>query len=803
MLARHAADTRALIKDGEVIGTRVLRVPHAAGGHVDLQFPKSWFHAHKPEPGEHYGTTAFDRGVFPVGGQVLPGRSNRRATAVHAQGCLWRGGYVLPRRDDLVNGVETPNRDLAMQIVEQIQAGGVTVRPAVYDDKGNERWTLKRATVPSSPTHILDYPKDLDTEIYHGLEIPDDVIESGSTGAWAGKRIPMAAFYAGLDGWVASIINDIVTQIIEHLVLLNFGTAEEFEVTHQPLADQAMEQQEKAEQQQQPQGQTGQQPQQQADGDPLSQYRMSLDAEAAVGQGVLTAAELVQATQSVIRMRTGERWLTIGGSKKDDKDHAGGFPVKIDADGNILAGGPKGMKGRHISKVGDYFKKVRNSPSARKNRIESKVKKQAQAWGMSPEDYQQVVEQVWKEKIAEHRAREEAKGYARKSLGVDAGNIRKLEDQGFDHASGKIKGLDTLGREMASLYPDLGWGGGYDSDSGVDDTDYDAKVWDLLKEGKTDLPSKDSAEFHEAVDEYLSYVMDQSGGDWEPNEDDGPPVPFALRRLANDGPQEGDRKPGADGELVFSKGHWRKDDKETLTFVSPSRVPNNKNLSRAIRAISGPRHQRMKREFSQIDQSIGLAPRAWDVVGEWGGTIENTILSEYRDYRDLAELEYVTACKGLLAQQKGIYLFDVGGDGESILYTLNLPAPMADVYNALADVGIADKTITAAGKTTQLWIIDDANRLADAVANISERFHVKANQSNGRAIYRGGGPKDRFDSIQPIYEEIFKKYASQFPERPLYERFHQRLAQDVESNQDSNAGGSISIAIGRKDSANA
>ena len=50
---------------------------------------------------------------------------------------------------------EVPNRDIARELAEQIVAGGVTARPAAYDEHGNELWKLTRATVPNKPEHIL------------------------------------------------------------------------------------------------------------------------------------------------------------------------------------------------------------------------------------------------------------------------------------------------------------------------------------------------------------------------------------------------------------------------------------------------------------------------------------------------------------------------------------------------------------------------------------------------------------------------------------------------------------------------
>lgn len=68
-------------------------------------------------------------------------------------------------------------------------------------------------------------------------------------------------------------------------------------------------------------------------------------------------------------------WITIGGKQEGDKQHAGGFPVKLDKDGNIIAGGPKGLRGKHVSQVKDHFDAVRGGGKEEdQGRVKVKVK---------------------------------------------------------------------------------------------------------------------------------------------------------------------------------------------------------------------------------------------------------------------------------------------------------------------------------------------------------------------------------------------------------------------------------------------
>lgn len=298
LLHRAANDVRPLTCDGKVAGVRFLRIEGTEHGKVDLRFPYCLWHAFRPEPGQYFGWSICKGAFSPFwdkwmdGGALDVRRLFMHKDAYGGVDVSYPEGYTaIPvAGGDEVRDV--PNRDIAREMAEQLKAGGVTTRPSDYDASGKERWTVTRASVPSNPQHILAYPKDLDTEMYRGLEIPDDVLESteGSGGAWAGKTVPQGAFYTGLELWLRSLIVDIKTQVLDHLVRLNFGRDVWYEITTKPLGLQATEQQGK-----QPSGATvPQQPEQ----NPLM---MSL---AAIGQGVVQAEPFVRAAT---RERRGSR----------------------------------------------------------------------------------------------------------------------------------------------------------------------------------------------------------------------------------------------------------------------------------------------------------------------------------------------------------------------------------------------------------------------------------------------------------------------------------------------------------------
>ncbi len=319
MLSRHPMDCKLLKSGCERWGVRIERV---TGGAIDLPFPYCWFHSYGAEDGEDYGTSAAYGAYSPWADKWLNGGAKDvRRLFMHKDAY---GGADLgyPEGETFLQGQETPvpNRDIARNIVEQLRAGGVTTRPSERDENGNEKWPLTRASVASNPQHILQYPQDLDAEIRHGMEICDDVINSDATGAWAGKKIPMQAFYATLDCWAVRLLKDICRQIIDPLLVMNFGKVLEYETPFKPLAKQAMEQQ--GEGQQDPSqgamdgmqldqngmpqtGIPGQSPEQQAAAQPQQPQQpqpigMSLVEQ--VGRGDISATEIAAECQRVVRL---------------------------------------------------------------------------------------------------------------------------------------------------------------------------------------------------------------------------------------------------------------------------------------------------------------------------------------------------------------------------------------------------------------------------------------------------------------------------------------------------------------------
>ena len=239
VLDRHARDVKVRVKGGRPVGVRFERVLEDNGkAWVDLDFPKCCWLSHFPEPGMFYGRQILLGAYSPWADKWFNGAAlDVRRLFMHKDAYGGADMTYPPGTTNIDGKGEIPNMEIARQIVEQMQSGAVTTRPYEPDEKGNNKWNLTRATVPANPAHILQYPKDLDVEILRGMEIPDDVLMSGATGAWEGKKVPMMTFLTGVDSWGSQMIYPLDRQVIRPIAEMNFGHSR-YRLNHMPLVEQ-------------------------------------------------------------------------------------------------------------------------------------------------------------------------------------------------------------------------------------------------------------------------------------------------------------------------------------------------------------------------------------------------------------------------------------------------------------------------------------------------------------------------------------------------------------------------------------
>lgn len=246
VLSRSAMDCLPLTKGGKLFGVRFARSTRT--GDKDLQCGKAFWHAYQGtdvNTGGLFGESVLRGAYSPWADKWLNGGAlDVRRLYMHADAYGGKRIYY-PQGSTAIEGIGTVyNRDIAREMNEQLKSGGVVTLPGETDEKGKRLWEVEDARVGAVPTHILQYPRDLDVEILRGIEIADDVLTSENTGAWAGKQVPMTAFYQGLMQWLHSLVGmTVVPQILENLVMWNWGKPVDFSVKVKPLHVQALEQQ--------------------------------------------------------------------------------------------------------------------------------------------------------------------------------------------------------------------------------------------------------------------------------------------------------------------------------------------------------------------------------------------------------------------------------------------------------------------------------------------------------------------------------------------------------------------------------
>jgi hypothetical protein len=99
-----------------------------------------------------------------------------------------------------------------------------------------------------------------------------------------------------------------------------------------------------------------------------------------------------------------------------------------------------------------------------------------------------AVRHVYHEEFESKRDFVEAVKAARKATGLTSARISRWEDRGGDYST--WPGFDAAARQLAGMYPDLGIGAGFQLDTGYDDTDYAARLWQLLRDDDTALPRR-------------------------------------------------------------------------------------------------------------------------------------------------------------------------------------------------------------------------------------------------------------------------------------------------------------------------
>lgn len=508
-------DVRALEHAGKVVGFKV-RGTGGSGvsyGEVKVKSPLACWLTFNGEYGSPYGQGCLRR-AYPPWYEKWMNSGSKKLTQLRMMKDAWIGDQIIAPYNLLAEfpdgqggTTKIPWKDVLRELIENRKSGGALVLPYLPNKDGTANMVeyVPPQGLPGT-TDLFEWTEKLDEAIFMGHDVPMEIVKVDSgPGGFAGRSIPMMVVLSVCTEELTEIVQQVEQHILRPAAWLQFGGEPEFELKPKSLVESF-----------------------------ASDAGGSAMGGEAVGGGQLGGQRPGQpppSSQNGNRMgwvdgkgnvtqfdESDSRWITIGGRKEGDKDHVGGFPVQIDAGGNIVkSGGHQGLVGQHVNRVGEFFRGQR-SQAAHEQEVadwggrkgwNTIVARQSARWRIKPEQYEEIADQVWTERMKHHGEREAAKSYARRRLNLNRSQIESLENKGLDYGSEhkRIRGLDTLGREMAADFPSLGWGEGYDAGP-ENQIDYAEKLWELLKEGKQELPAKTSQAFHAAVDEHL-------GEQWE------------------------------------------------------------------------------------------------------------------------------------------------------------------------------------------------------------------------------------------------------------------------------------------------
>lgn len=245
----HPRDARPLVFHrgrcaGDLAGLKVQNVVNAEMGTGGLYLDRNhgfWFKG-ESEYGDWYGRPR-------LAGAYEPWLEKRgRHGAVDARRlfykkCAFRGPRIrYPVGQTDMGNADTgsmlmSNQDIARELVEKFENGGVLALPSVKGPDGAELWTWEDPQSFSDVAGLMEYPRQLDKEILIGLGIPIELVEAGGTGSgYSGRAIPAQVFFTSMDEIVSRIVESITEQVMRFLVRLNFGTAARFEIVPDSLA---------------------------------------------------------------------------------------------------------------------------------------------------------------------------------------------------------------------------------------------------------------------------------------------------------------------------------------------------------------------------------------------------------------------------------------------------------------------------------------------------------------------------------------------------------------------------------------
>jgi hypothetical protein len=451
--------------NGPAAGGFELRVPHAFWFSGEAEYGSYWGRprmagAHEPwleKRGRHGAVDCrrlwFKKGAFSGGSMRYP-----------------LGSTTVDNGDGTTSRVN--NQDLAREIVERYETGGVLCLPNTRDPNTKEfLWVFDPPKPGGEVGNILEYPKQLDREILIGAGVVPEMVEAATVGSgYSGRSIPAQVFFASLDEVAVLLIDAIERHILRPMVRLNFRNAR-YKLRPESLA--AMVAQDPA--------QAGKMLQSPEDGPPhagaggmfaglarngnekvrrpdgKTTYRKpGVRLSHRAGQDVVRSLKrLEERLARPLRLaHDAGRWITIGGSKGADGKRHGGSPVFV-RDGKIVKGHPS-LTGKKIDSLKDAADTThRQELHSSKQHEVAAWRKKARKAGHDPKHLDQLAAEVKAHHDAFAAERKEVLQYARHYATANGlGDLnRRGKDQRVGGREDNQRGIDQVAESTVGQFP--------------------------------------------------------------------------------------------------------------------------------------------------------------------------------------------------------------------------------------------------------------------------------------------------------------------------------------------------------------
>jgi len=144
--------------------------------------------------------------------------------------------FGIDRKIELPDGADVSWRDVAREMVETRSSGAAMTLPLMRDRDGNKLIEYTPPQDIGGATHIFQWKKDVDIEIWKALEIPPEIIEASAHGAgYSGRSIPYAIAQNAVQLEFAEIIRSVDRDILRPLAHLNFGVEPQYDIRPRKL----------------------------------------------------------------------------------------------------------------------------------------------------------------------------------------------------------------------------------------------------------------------------------------------------------------------------------------------------------------------------------------------------------------------------------------------------------------------------------------------------------------------------------------------------------------------------------------